>query len=90
MQSPLPQYVSCLPVSGNANLAVALYSLLMANETSEYHAPRAQEYLVSLHRTAALLVMMHLGYKKHRKMRSPLIITFYRDGIVYFLALAGE
>ncbi|KAJ2920507.1 hypothetical protein H1R20_g16587, partial [Candolleomyces eurysporus] len=33
--------------------------------------------------------MMYLGLKKHRRIRSPLITIFYRDGIVFFLALAG-
>ncbi|KAJ2932062.1 hypothetical protein H1R20_g5019, partial [Candolleomyces eurysporus] len=34
--------------------------------------------------------MVHVGLKKHRRTRSPLITTFYRDGIVFFLALAGS
>jgi hypothetical protein len=33
---------------------------------------------------------VYLGLKKHRQIRSPLITIFYRDGIVFFLALAGE
>ncbi|RXW18116.1 hypothetical protein EST38_g7738 [Candolleomyces aberdarensis] len=34
--------------------------------------------------------MVHLGLKKHRRTRGPLITTFYRDGIVCFLALAAS
>jgi hypothetical protein len=33
---------------------------------------------------------VYLGLKKHRQIRSPLITIFYRDGFVFFLALAGE
>ncbi|KAJ2912545.1 hypothetical protein MD484_g7865, partial [Candolleomyces efflorescens] len=45
--------------------------------------------LIMANETVVLLVMVYLGLKKHRQMRSPLITIFYRDGIVFFMALAG-
>ncbi|RXW20548.1 hypothetical protein EST38_g5310 [Candolleomyces aberdarensis] len=45
--------------------------------------------LLMANETVVLLAMMYLGLKKHRRIRSPLITIFYRDGVVFFLALAG-
>ncbi|RXW15546.1 hypothetical protein EST38_g10303 [Candolleomyces aberdarensis] len=45
--------------------------------------------LLMANETIILLAMVYIGFKKHRRMRSPLVTTFYRDGIVFFSALAG-
>ncbi|KAJ2932073.1 hypothetical protein H1R20_g5029, partial [Candolleomyces eurysporus] len=45
--------------------------------------------LLMVNETIILLAMVYIGLKKHRRMRSPLVTTFYRDGIVFFSALAG-
>jgi hypothetical protein len=91
--SPLPEYVTCWPISGTVTLVTAFLGVLMANETGLFASRCTQRLWISQIRPCRILVillaMVYIGVKKHRRMRTPLITTFYRDGFVFFLALAG-
>ncbi|RXW15898.1 hypothetical protein EST38_g9951 [Candolleomyces aberdarensis] len=46
--------------------------------------------LLMANETLITLVMLYIGFMKHRHTRSPLVKIFYRDGFVFFLFLTAS
>ncbi|KAJ2914373.1 hypothetical protein MD484_g6039, partial [Candolleomyces efflorescens] len=94
--SPFPNLIPCFPVAGKPVFPTAFFGLIMATETCRcsiipaLHPACLTSAVFVFRVSVVLLVTLYITVNRHRRSRSPLVNIFYRDGLIYFIALAGS
>ncbi|KAJ3510425.1 hypothetical protein NMY22_g15983 [Coprinellus aureogranulatus] len=87
--SPVPTVIACLPVAGN-HMHLSIVNILIASSELGLSSAFSERRLPSDQLPAAILALtLWFLRSKFRGTRSRLIVLFYRDGVLYFLAITG-
>jgi len=90
--SPVPTLIPCLPIVEDDDILLSIFFAIVLS--SEFSVSRslnsaAPRRLICFFYLVIFLYSMWIAFMKFRQARSGLLKVFARDGVFYFLALAG-
>ncbi|KAF8145305.1 hypothetical protein K438DRAFT_1991942 [Mycena galopus ATCC 62051] len=84
--SPFQGIPGCYQAASSTTVIVIVFIMVFVNETSNLNALNYSGNVITV-LAVIMAYTLYLGITKYRDVRTPLVVTLYRDGITYYVCL---